>query len=1215
MNVKILSWNVRGLNDRDKRLQVRSLIKQWGADIICLQETRLELVTRRIVRSLWGIHHVDWMFLGSVGASGGILLMWDRRVVEKIDEAVGDFSVSCRFRGVIDQFDWAFSGVYGPQSDRERSLMWDELSGLASWWGTPWCVGGDFNVVRFPTERLGGEALTPAMLDFSDFISTFGLVDIPLEGGSFTWSNNRTDISMSRIDRFLYSTDWEDHFPDIHQKRLPRLLSDHYPLMLECGDFSRGKRPFRFENMWLQSDGFVNQVKRWWESYHFVGTPSFILAMKLRALKLDLKKWNVEVFGHVQNRRRQAMDELNVLDVEEESRPLSSEERSQKIRLVEDLEKSFLQEEISWRQKSRALWLQEGDKNTKFFHRIANSHRRYNSISSLRINGDMSTDKEAISTSITQFYQDLYQEGVSRRPMLDGLEFSMISNEDSDWLGRPFEEEEVLGVIQGFNGDKAPGPDGFSMAFFQACWVVVHSDIMAVLRAFHVSGSFEKSLNATFLALIPKKVGAEEVKDFRPISLVSGIYKILAKILANRLRLVLPKIISASQNAFVQGRQILDSVLIASECLDSRLKEGKPGVLCKLDVEKAYDHVNWEFLLYVLRRCGFSPTWISWIRFCISTVRFSILINGSPSGFFASSRGLRQGDPLSPLLFVIVMEALSKIMDRAIRRGLFSGFMVGSPQDHQVWISHLLFADDTLIFCEADPVKLEHLRSVFLWFEAVSGLKINLGKSEMVPVGEVPNLEALAQILGCQTASLPMKYLGLPLGAPFKAKSIWNPIIERMEKRLAGWKRLYLSKGGKVTLIKSTLASLPTYFLSLFPIPVGVAHRLERIQRRFLWSGMGEDTKFHLVSWSQVCEPIQNGGLGVKDIQRFNKALLGKWLWRFGMERDALWRQVVAAKYGSNWGGWGTKEVKDSYGVSLWKSIHRGWSSFSNHLFHLVGDGSRVQFWHDRWCGDMPLKEAFPELFSIALDRNVSVADLMSHNNGVLHWDVLFTRSVQDWELESISSFLDLLYSIPVQGRGEDRISWGSMDSKVFSVKSYYSYLSTPSPRSFPWKGVWKSKVPPRVAFFSWTAALGKVLTIDNLRKRGLILVDWCCLCRESGESPDHILLHCKVARELWNMVFVMFGVQWVMPGTVLDLFSSWQGSWGCKRTNMVWRVVPHCVLWCVWRERNARHFEDTATSIPELKSRFFQLLFEWVKGLGIFSISSLVELLDYCIL
>jgi exonuclease III len=174
MNLKILSWNVRGLNDRDKRNQVRYFLKLWGADVICLQETKLDLITRGIVRSLWGIHHVDWVYLGSDGASGGILLMWDRRVVEKIDEAVGLFSVSCKFRCISDQYEWAFSGVYGPQSNRDRRVMWDELSGLATWWGTPWCVGGDFNVIRFPSERSGAEHFTPGMNDFSEFIFSLG---------------------------------------------------------------------------------------------------------------------------------------------------------------------------------------------------------------------------------------------------------------------------------------------------------------------------------------------------------------------------------------------------------------------------------------------------------------------------------------------------------------------------------------------------------------------------------------------------------------------------------------------------------------------------------------------------------------------------------------------------------------------------------------------------------------------------------------------------------------------------------------------------------------------------------------------------------------------------------------------------------------------------------------------------------------------------------
>ena len=198
------------------------------------------------------------------------------------------------------------------------------------------------------------------------------------------------------------------------------------------------------------------------------------------------------------------------------------------------------------------------------------------------------------------------------------------------WLERDFEESEVLEVIKELQGDKAPGPDGFTMSFVQTCWEVIKEDIMAVFKDFHTKGRFLKSFNATFIALIPKKAGAEELKDYRPISLVGIVYKLITKVLANRLKNVLEKIISKSQNAYINGRQILDSVLIANECIDSRLKSREPGLLCKLDLEKAYDHVNWEFLLFILQRCGFGEKWRSWIAFCISTVRYSLLINGEP---------------------------------------------------------------------------------------------------------------------------------------------------------------------------------------------------------------------------------------------------------------------------------------------------------------------------------------------------------------------------------------------------------------------------------------------------------------------------------------------------------------------------------------------------------------------------------------------------------
>ncbi|KAL4638233.1 hypothetical protein ACB092_03G133300 [Castanea dentata] len=137
MNLRIVSWNVRGLNERDKRLRVRNLIRMWKADIVCLQETKMELINRGVICSLWGGQHVDWLYLGSVGASGGVLLMWDNRVVEKLEEAVGRFSVSCKFKNVVDHFVWAFTGVYGPNCDRDRCFLWEELSGVCSWWDVP----------------------------------------------------------------------------------------------------------------------------------------------------------------------------------------------------------------------------------------------------------------------------------------------------------------------------------------------------------------------------------------------------------------------------------------------------------------------------------------------------------------------------------------------------------------------------------------------------------------------------------------------------------------------------------------------------------------------------------------------------------------------------------------------------------------------------------------------------------------------------------------------------------------------------------------------------------------------------------------------------------------------------------------------------------------------------------------------------------------------
>ena len=223
------------------------------------------------------------------------------------------------------------------------------------------------------------------------------------------------------------------------------------------------------------------------------------------------------------------------------------------------------------------------------------------------------------------------------------------------------------------------------------------------------------------------------------------------------------KLINKAQNAFVEGRQIMDASLLANEVIDTMLKSKEKEVLCKLDIEKAYDHINWNCILKVMQKMGFGTKWIRWIKQCI-TSSFLVLFNGNLEGFFNSTRGLRQGDSLSPYLFVIGMEVFSNLVDKAASGGFLTGFNIANRQGKEEQITHLPYAADTLVFCNDTKEQLAYLSWVLLWFEAISGLKINLKKSSILSVGTVENLEELIAELGYRKGNFPTTYLGLPLG-------------------------------------------------------------------------------------------------------------------------------------------------------------------------------------------------------------------------------------------------------------------------------------------------------------------------------------------------------------------------------------------------------------------------------------------------------------------
>ncbi|RVW72725.1 Glycerol-3-phosphate acyltransferase, chloroplastic [Vitis vinifera] len=512
------------------------------------------------------------------GAAGGVVVFWHNRVLELVGMEVGLFSISCRFKNCEDGFLWIFTRVYGPTLKRYRGLLWEELGVIRGLWSDPWCIGGDFNVIRFPSKRSRVGRLSGSM---------------------------RSVLSQGRC-----------------------LIT--FPILLDGGGVRRGPSPFRFENMWLKEEGFKELLKGWWQGLNY-----------------------------------------------------------------------------------------------------------------------------------------------------SGLEFDRIGVEEAARLEEMFSVEEVFLALSKLNGDKAPSQTGFPC-------------LLAVLLGFC------------------QKRRGDDLCDFRPISLVGGLYKLLAKVLANRLKKVVSKVVSPTQNAFVEGRQILNAALIANEAIDSLLKRDETSVLCKLDLEKAYDHINWDFLLTMMQKMGFGEKWAGWIR-------------------------LKSG-------------------------------------------------------------------------------------------------------------TLPSTYLGLPLGAPLKSVVVWDGVEERMRKRLALWKRQFISKEGE------------------------------------------------------------------------------------SLSFEALW------KFGEEGGGWNSREVREGYGVGFGRKLGR-----------------------------------------------------------------------------------------------KSRFRGASFGALVFLQ---------------------------RWVFFAWEASWGKVLTQDQLKRRGWILANRCFLCCAEEETINHILVHCPKVRVLWDLVFSLFGVNWVLPLTVKDTLLGWFASFVDKKHEKTWQVA-----------------------------------------------------------
>lgn len=376
-------------------------------------------------------------------------------------------------------------------------------------------------------------------------------------------------------------------------------------------------------------------------------------------------------------------------------------------------------------------------------------------------------------------------------------------------------------------------------------------DSIAAVKEFFTSGRLLRKFNLITIALIPKVTGADELSKFRPVSCCSTVYKVIARILKKRLKMFVPDVVQSNQVGFVKGRYLCENVLLASELVSRFHKRGPITRGClQIDLMKAYDNVNWEFLLNVLTAIDVPETFISWIRECITTLAFSIAFNVEFLDCFPGKKGLRQGDPISSLLFVVAMDIMSKSLDKAAVNGLFGIH----PKCEAPLITHLSFADDVLLFFDGTESSLQSLLRILDGFYEVSGLGINRGKTAVFfDGGDMQRNRDIAQAYGLKQGSFPVRYLGVPLTTKKLTDSDYQPLIDKIYARLSSWTVKHLSFAGRLQLLQSVIYSTITFWASIFLLPNGCLRKLESLCNGFLWKGVPSRARGARVAWETVC--------------------------------------------------------------------------------------------------------------------------------------------------------------------------------------------------------------------------------------------------------------------------------------------------------------------------------------------------------------------------
>ena len=891
MDLKIASLNVRGIGNKEKRREMFNWLRAKQFSIYLLQETHCtnNLVQRWTTE--WGYQS---LFSCCTGSKAGVSILFNNnfafQIIKTFTDPSGRFLI-CDVK--TNNICVTIANLYAPNDDDKLffSNFFDHLSDFQC---DDIVIGGDFNLVLdVEKDKKGGLAKThkQSAKIVQNAVAELDLVDIwrafNPDVRKYSWRRKTPEIHC-RLDFFLVnqSVATITKSADI----VPGYKTDHSMITLYISLHSnqRGKGFWKLNTSLLSDNEYVKKIKATicQTKTCYENDPTVSPALLWEMIKLKVRESSLSYSAMKKKTVCKKQDELEkeIANLEIELSNLDMAAPG-KIPILEKLEakREAFEKLVEYRTKgavlrSKSVWYNEGEKNTKYFLSLEKRHFKQGTISQLKINEQdfVFSDKEILA-ECESFYSKLYtSQGNSTELETSNFFFSKRDNRLNDEQQKVCEgdltKKECLEALNDMEADKSPGTDGLPAEFYKFFWNDISDTLIKALNYGYEVGQLSVTQRRGVIKLLPKKDTIPHfIKNWRPISLLNCDYKIATKAIANRIKKVIPNVINQDQTGFIKGRFIGENIRLIDSLIKYSVDRNIPGLLLFLDFEKAFDTLEWHFIRKALQHFGFGQSLINWVNVFYSSAESCVLNNGWASNLFRLSRGVRQGCPLSPYLFIISAEVLAN----AIRENpSVKGITVNKTE-----IKLSQYADDTTLTLDGSERSFQEALRMLEFFEKASGLRLNHQKTEAFWIGSKSKCDdVFSPEKNLKWPKLKVKALGVWFSNDPQLSISLNLLenLEQVRKCLNSWSLRRLSLIGKIVVLKSLAASQLVYVLTSLQFKEFIIKEINKLFYEFVWDGRGDKIKRKV-----MINDFNDGGLRMLDIESFNKALKCSWIKKY----------------------------------------------------------------------------------------------------------------------------------------------------------------------------------------------------------------------------------------------------------------------------------------------------------------------------------------------